>query len=76
LQTRRRPSREGGAFDKVLEQVLLDYYGGLFDRFHGLTEIHELALVKSEHASDLIDKARAHWQSLLNRLLRARTPSV
>jgi AcrR family transcriptional regulator len=62
----------GGAFDVVLTQVLLDYYGGLFDKFHGLTEIHELALVKSEHANDLIDAARARWQSLLGRLLRER----
>lgn len=63
----------GGPFDEVLERVLLDYYLGLFDRFHGLTEIHELALVKSEHASDLVDLARARWQSLLGRLLRERS---
>jgi hypothetical protein len=60
----------GGPFDEVLSQVLLDYYGGLFDRFHGLTEIDELALVKSEHANDLIEKARARWQRLLTGLLR------
>ena len=63
----------GGPFEKVLKQILLDYYGGLFDRFYGLTEIHELSLVKSEHASDLIDTARARWQSLLGRLLRERS---
>ena len=73
LATAAETVARGGPFDEVLGQILLDYYGGLFDRFYGLSEINELALVKSEHASDLIDTARARWQSLLGRLLRERT---
>lgn len=53
-----------------LRDTLLAYFGGLFDRFHDLPQIDELALVQSEHADDLVTDARAAFQRKLTRLLR------
>jgi AcrR family transcriptional regulator len=60
----------GGEIEIVLSRVLLDYYGGIFDRFHGLPQVDELVLVQSEHAEDLVVEAREQWGRLLLRLFR------
>ena len=59
-----------GAFEEVLGCVLFGYYGTLFDRFHGLPQVDELALVQSEEAEDLVLEAREQFRKRLGRMIR------
>jgi AcrR family transcriptional regulator len=65
-------AQSDGALAEILSQVLFDYYGGLFDRFHGLPQIDELALMQIEHAQDIVADARKRMKKILTDLLRRR----
>ncbi len=62
-----------GSFEEVLRGTLFGYFGLLFDRFHGLPQVDELALVQSEHAEDLVLAARAEFRRRLGRMIRQQT---
>ncbi len=62
-----------GSFEEVLRGILFGYFGLLFDRFHGLPQVDELALVQSEQAEDLVLAARAEFRRRLARMLRQQT---
>lgn len=70
--------KTGGSFREVLSQILLDYYGRLYDRFHNLPQIDELILVQSEHAHELVADARASLHRLLTGMINdyARSGSI
>jgi len=69
-------ARSDGPFSEVLSQVLLDYYGGLFDRFHGLPQIDELVLMQLEYAQDIVAGARRRMKRLLTKLLRDQVKQI
>lgn len=62
-----------GSFEEVLRDTLFGYFGLLFDRFHGLPQVDELALVQSEQAEDLVLAARAEFRRRLARMIRQQT---
>ena len=62
-----------GSFEDVLRGTLFGYFGLLFDRFHGLPQVDELALVQSEQAEDLVLAARAEFRRRVARMIRQQT---
>ena len=62
----------GGPPEKVLGAVLDAYFGSLFDRYHELPEIDELARHQLDEAEDIAQDARARFRSSVQRWVRAR----
>ncbi len=59
-----------GSFDEILRDVLLAWFGMLFDRLHGLPQIDELVLVQSKEAEDVVQEARDEFRRRLGRMIR------
>ena len=62
----------GGPFPKVLSDVLLAYFGRLFERVSQLPHADELLRQQAKHAREVTVKARKRFRGQLSRLLRER----
>lgn len=60
-----------GSFGEVLQESLFAYYGTLFDRFHSLPKVDELALVQSNEAEHIVVEAREQVRKRLARMIRS-----